>query len=60
MFYPQRVVDIKDGKEKWSGMDKSSELLDEAEVHGEVNGGGAGIKRKRDSDGKFVAEESEK
>lgn len=29
MFYPRRVVDIKDGKPKWTGLDESSELLDD-------------------------------
>ncbi|KAL7810256.1 Mss4-like protein [Trichoderma aethiopicum] len=30
LFYPQRVVDLPDGKPKWSGIDDKSELLDEA------------------------------
>jgi hypothetical protein len=29
IFYPQRVVDIPDGKPKWSGLDEKSELMDE-------------------------------
>lgn len=29
LFYPQRVVDLPDGKPKWSGLDDKSELLDE-------------------------------
>ena len=29
MFYPQRVVDIKDGVTKWSGLEKDSKKLDE-------------------------------
>ena len=29
MFYPQRVVDIPDGKPKWTGLSDSSDLLDE-------------------------------
>lgn len=29
MFYPHRVVDIPDGKPKWTGLDKSSNLLDD-------------------------------
>ncbi|POR38502.1 Uncharacterized protein TPAR_01282 [Tolypocladium paradoxum] len=30
IFYPQRVVDIPDGKPKWAGMDKKSRLLGES------------------------------
>ncbi|KAK4465043.1 hypothetical protein QBC42DRAFT_262369 [Cladorrhinum samala] len=29
MFYPQRVVDIKDGLAKWAGLNEESELCDE-------------------------------
>lgn len=29
LFYPQRVVDLPDGKPKWAGIDKKSELVDE-------------------------------
>lgn len=29
MFYPQRVVDIKDGKPKWTRLSDDSDLLDE-------------------------------
>lgn len=29
MFYPRRVVDIKDGKVKWSGLDEKSEKVEE-------------------------------
>jgi hypothetical protein len=46
MFYPQRVVDIKDGRDKWSGLDGSSELLNE---EGEKREEEAGNKRKRGS-----------
>ena len=28
MFYPQRVVDVNDGKPKWTGLDEKSELMD--------------------------------
>ena len=31
MFYPQRVVDINDGKPKWTKLDKESELCEEYE-----------------------------
>ena len=27
MFYPRRVLDINDGKPKWSGINGSSELI---------------------------------
>ena len=30
MFYPSRVVDIPDGKPKWTGIDKSSELIEDS------------------------------
>ena len=30
MFYPQRVVDIPDGKPKWTGMNDSSELCEDS------------------------------
>lgn len=29
IFYSQRVVEISDGKPKWSGMDEASQLLDD-------------------------------
>ena len=33
MFYPQRVCDVKDGLDKWAGLDFSSDRLgDEGEV----------------------------
>jgi hypothetical protein len=41
MFYPQRVVDIKDGVDKWSGMDDkkgSKRLDDEGEEMKDENG----------------------
>ena len=27
MFYPRRVIDINDGKPKWSGISEASELI---------------------------------
>ena len=27
MFYPRRILDINDGKPKWSGINKDSELI---------------------------------
>lgn len=30
MFYTRRVVDINDGKPKWSGINKESELIDDS------------------------------
>ena len=42
MFYPRRVVDINDGKPKWSGINGNSELIaDTPEEH---------KKRKREQD----------
>jgi len=41
MFYPRRVLDINDGKPKWSGINDNSELLEE--------GTGAHKKRKVDA-----------
>lgn len=35
MFYGQRVVDIPDGKPKWTGINDQSELMEEAEEHSE-------------------------
>ncbi|KAF4982761.1 hypothetical protein FZEAL_1662 [Fusarium zealandicum] len=29
IFYPERVVDIPDGKKKWTGLDEKSDLMDE-------------------------------
>lgn len=29
MFYPRRVVDVPDGKPKWTGINESSELMEE-------------------------------
>jgi len=31
MFYPQRVVDIPDGKTKWTGIDNDSEVMENAD-----------------------------
>ena len=51
MFYPQRVVDIKDGKPKWTGLQNDSELMDENALNGEqskeMEDADAGSKRKR-------------
>lgn len=33
MFYGQRVVDIPDGKPKWSGINDDSELMEEDDEH---------------------------
>jgi len=30
MFYPHRVVDIPDGKPKWSGLQNQSELIEDS------------------------------
>lgn len=39
MFYDQRVVDIPDGKPKWTGINDQSELIEDSPPH---------LKRKRD------------
>lgn len=31
MFYPQRVVDIPDGKTKWTGIDQKSDVMENAD-----------------------------
>ena len=30
MFYPRRTLDINDGKPKWSGINNSSDLIDDS------------------------------
>ena len=48
MFYPRRVLDINDGKPKWSGINGSSELIaDTPETHKEEH-----KKRKREDEEK--------
>lgn len=42
MFYTRRVLDINDGKPKWSGINKESELIDDSPEQDK--------KRKRDED----------
>ncbi len=51
MFYPRRVLDINDGKPKWSGINGSSELI--ADTPEETK------KRKREDDEKKQKEEKE-
>ena len=43
MFYPRRVIDINDGKPKWSGINDDSELIADSPAD-------AVKKRKRDQD----------
>ena len=31
MFYPQRVVDVPDGKTKWTGLDNASDVIEDAD-----------------------------
>lgn len=52
MFYPRRVLDINDGKPKWSGINGQSELI--ADTPEETK------KRKREDDKKQEKEEEEK
>lgn len=49
MFYPSRVLDINDGKPKWSGINNSSDLI--ADTPEETK------KRKREDDEKKENEE---
>ena len=56
MFYPRRVLDINDGKPKWSGINGSSDLIaDTPEETKEEH-----KKRKREDEEKKAAEEGEK
>lgn len=43
MFYTQRVVDVADGKPKWSGMQNQSDLIEDTP---------ADLKRKREEEQK--------
>ena len=42
MFYPRRILDINDGKPKWSGINNDSELIADTSEHDK--------KRKREED----------
>ena len=57
MFYPRRVLDVNDGKPKWSGISDSSELIADSPVE-------AIKKRKRqeekDKEGDKAKQEQEK
>jgi len=48
MFYDQRVVDIPDGKPKWTGINDKSELIEDSPPH---------LKRKRDNELKEAEQE---
>lgn len=48
MFYSQRVVDIPDGKPKWTGVNDQSELIEDSPPH---------LKRKRDEETKKAEQE---
>lgn len=54
MFYGQRVVDVRDGKPKWTGLNEESELMDD---DGNVV---KGEKRKRDEEEKGNGQENGK
>lgn len=56
MFYPQRVVDIKDGLAKWAGLNDDSELCDEET--GEVILGSKPEKKKEKENKKKEGEEA--
>ena len=53
MFYSRRVVDINDGKPKWSGINNASELLTD-------NPSDAVKKRKRQEETEWKEERQEK
>lgn len=53
MFYPRRVLDINDGKPKWSGISENSELIADSPVD-------AIKKRKRQEQEQSEKEEQEK
>jgi hypothetical protein len=62
MFYPQRVCDIKDGLDKWAGLDfMSDKVNDEGEViekyHDRMKEDMEGKKRKRQEKSQQVAKE---
>ena len=42
MFYPRRILDINDGKPKWSGINNDSDLIADTPEHDK--------KRKREED----------
>lgn len=45
MFYTQRVVDIPDGKPKWTGINKESELIEDSPKEAKED-----LKRKREEE----------
>lgn len=51
MFYPSRVVDIPDGKPKWTGIDGQSDLCEDSPKE---------LKRKREEEQKKDADKAEK
>lgn len=56
MFYPRRVLDINDGKPKWSGINGSSDLIvDTPEEHKEAH-----KKRKLEDEASKVRDVGEK
>lgn len=51
MFYPRRILDINDGKPKWSGINNDSELIEDSPEQDK--------KRKREEDAKKPTDEKE-
>lgn len=43
MFYPRRVVDIPDGKPKWTGINNDSDLIEDSPTEAKAD-----LKRKRE------------
>ena len=65
MFYTQRVCDIKDGVDKWSGLDFQSDKLDDEgnvieEYHEDMKKDSSEKKRKRQSDSQTQAKKEAK
>lgn len=50
MFYPRRILDINDGKPKWSGINNDSELIDDSPEQDK--------KRKREEDAVEVTDKT--
>lgn len=51
MFYSRRVVDIPDGKPKWTGLNDKSDLIEDSPQH---------LKRKREEEKEEKEEEEKK
>ncbi len=52
MFYPRRVLDINDGKPKWTGINDASELIADSPAEA--------VKKRKRHDEKLEVDEKEK